>query len=145
MKKKEDLNKNQLEIRYMKIIEIIHRASAWALLISGVVGLSLYGYTLLYIPTKPISIVILSFFLFYLILGIYNIIKIFKKKCRDKEALTKITTAIVSEKVEKPKNLYGFRPDGIFEEKDLAMWFDYTLNFYHFAKRYNKSIFLLTM
>ncbi|KKL94363.1 hypothetical protein LCGC14_1865390 [marine sediment metagenome] len=56
-----------------------------------------------------------------------------------KEALTKITTAIVSEKVKKPKNLYEFRPDGIFEEKDLAVWFDYTSNFYHFAKRYEKQ------
>lgn len=65
--------------------------------------------------------------------------KVVEKDKELKEALTKITTTIVSKKVEKPKNFYEFRPEGVFEEGDLAIWFDYTSNFYHFAKRYEQQ------
>lgn len=55
-----------------------------------------------------------------------------------KKGLEVITKAIVKEKVEKPKNLYEFPKKG-FTERDLAKWFDYTENFYHFARRWEQQ------
>jgi len=55
-----------------------------------------------------------------------------------KDALTKITTAIVSEKVKKPESWFKF-PDKKLTELELAKWYEATENFYHFAKRYEKQ------